>query len=241
MPACWQACSSGGRPGRSSPQSNMAARPDALPRPPTGRSDRAGGPSAPGRWPLAARPQPRVIRRAGQGRAPGGAPAPLFVAADAPPSRPGRPAGNGTGARHPDNLAAADRPAARRSSRRSGHSPGTTLPGPRRRAGGQARKAPCATGRSALRTSPACGTCPPPWSGCGSTASSPRPWPPGSTRCTWPKSSASASRPRSATRSTPGTCSGRPIRQPPRVPRNPRPAWENGPRPVVMTSVRVGY
>jgi len=46
--------------------------------------------------------------------------------------------------------------------------------------------------------------CPPRWSGCGSTASSPRPWPPGSTRCTWPKSSASASTTRPATPSTPG-------------------------------------
>lgn len=67
-----------------------------------------------------------------------------------------------------------------------------------------AGKAPCTTGRSSPLTSPACAGCPPPWSGCGSTASSPRPWPPGSTRCTWPRSSASASTPRSATRSTPG-------------------------------------
>lgn len=36
------------------------------------------------------------------------------------------------------------------------------------------------------------------------TAGSPKPWPPGSTRCTWPKFSASASTPRSATRSMPG-------------------------------------
>ena len=32
MPACWQACSSGRRPGRSSSQSNIAARPGAVPR-----------------------------------------------------------------------------------------------------------------------------------------------------------------------------------------------------------------
>jgi hypothetical protein len=55
------------------------------------------------------------------------------------------------------------------------------------------------------RREAACAACPPPWSGCGSTASSPRPWPPGSTRCTWPRSSASARTPRSATRSTPGS------------------------------------
>lgn len=57
---------------------------------------------------------------------------------------------------------------------------------------------------------------------CGSTASSPRQWPPDSTRCTWHRSSASASRPRSGTRSTPSICADRHIRQSPRVHRQPQ-------------------
>ena len=76
---------------------------------------------------------------------------------------------------------------------------------------GQQGKRTAPRARSAAPGSSTCGACPPLWSGCGSTASSPRPWPPGSTRSTSPRCSASASKPRSATRSTPSICSDRRI------------------------------